>query len=117
MKLKSLQQNHNVIVLIERYEQYIRLYFADGHTEIADIRINEYIHKNKGKPGYKHAIMMNQQNLYPTLDQKNKKCQWINVHYFEASDGLYFRLLRNKDILQRAMKIYLKEKLKMHEEA
>ena len=65
-----MRLNHNKVLLAERFHCYIRVYYADGHYELRDENIQDYIKQNRGKSGYKHPILIENQNLYPTIDQR-----------------------------------------------
>lgn len=110
LKLKSLCLSHNRIILIERYDRYLRVYYADGHSEIADEDIQFYIKKNKGKRGYKNPILINSQKLYPTIDQKSYFCCWIDLEQLDDDNEFYIHLLNQKAIYHKAISMYLKQK-------
>lgn len=113
LKSKLLYLSHNVIVLVERYDIYIRVYYADGHSEIIVDNIQNYIIKNKGKIGYKKPILINNQLLYPTIDQKNDYCCWIDLEQLDDYNEFYMNLLKQKSIYEKAIAMYLKQKEKM----
>lgn len=110
MKSKSLYLSHNVIILVERYGIYLRVYYADGHSEIIDDNIQSYIIKNKGKIGYKKPILINNQLLHPTIDQKNYLCCWIDLEQLDEYNEFYIKLLKQKSIYEKAITMYLKHK-------
>ncbi len=112
LKSKLLSLSHNSVILIERYDEYLRVYYADGHSEIADEDIRSYIKKNKGKQGYKNPVLVNSQWLYPTVDQKDYLCCWIDLEQLDEDNEFYIHLLRQKGIYQKAISIYLKQKEK-----
>ena len=110
LKSKLLYLSHNVIVLVERYDVYLRVYYADGHSEIIIENIQSYIIKNKGKIGYKKPILINSQWLYPTINQKNGYCCWIDLEQLDDYNEYYMNLLKQKLIYKKAVSMYLKHK-------
>lgn len=85
-----MRLNHNKVLLAERFHCYIRVYYADGHYELRDENIQDYIKQNRGKSGYKHPILIENQNLYPTIDQKENLCCWINLGYIEEKKSILY---------------------------
>ena len=96
MKLKLSLLSHNVIVLVEHYGKFTRIYYSDGHNEISSDDLKKYVQKNKGLPGYKNPILIQNCLLYPTSNQKSQDCQWINLDYLEQQDNFYIDFKFNK---------------------
>lgn len=112
MKLKLSLLSHNVIVLVEHYGKFTRIYYSDGHNEISSDDLKKYVQKNKGLPGYKNPILIQNCLLYPTSNQKSQDCQWINLDYLEQQDNFYIDLLKEKNLLTKSKSMYIKYKSK-----
>ena len=107
-----MRLNHNKVLLAERFHCYIRVYYADGHYELRDENIQDYIKQNRGKSGSKHPILIENQNLYPTIDQKENLCCWINLGYIEEKNPFYIWVLQSRGLYDKAVKMYVNFKLK-----
>lgn len=112
MKSKLSLLSHNVIVLVEHYEKYLRMYYSDGHYEITINDLKQYIHKNQGMRGYKKPISLRGALLFPTMNQKCKDCRWLNLDYLEEQDSGFLHLLQEKNLLSKSRNMYLKYKEK-----
>ncbi len=106
-KLKLLQSN-KIIILAERFQQYIRVYYHDGHSEIVLEDIKTYVHQRKTR-GYKNAILFDENWLYPTMNQRDEDCCWINLHYLKNANVFYRQLLKQKNLYQKAKMMYMKQ--------
>lgn len=113
MKLKLSQLSHNVVILIENYDQYTRVYYSDGHNEIVNEQVKNLIPKRKDRKGYKNPILFEDVYLHPTHNQKEKDCKWINLAYLEEKDPLFIHLLEEMNLYDKAVKMYLREKEKI----
>lgn len=109
MKSKLLLQN-NVAIVAERYGDSVKIYFSDGHYEISDERIEDYLLKEKSKVKYKNPIDVYGQKLYPTKNRNEKDCIWINLDYLDNRDEDYIMMLKNRDVFDIAVKMFLKNK-------
>lgn len=87
----------------------MRVYYNDGHSEIVFDDIKTYLHQNKGKQGYKKAIYVHENWLYPTMNQKDEYCHWINLQYLLENDSYYKELLKEKSLYHKAKMMYLKQ--------
>ena len=110
MKLKLSQLSHNTIILVERYDEFTKVYYADGHSEILSNQMQFYLKQRKSKQGYKNPIMMGMIKLYPTLGERNQDCCWINLDYLEQRNSFYISLLEEKKLIKASQKMYLKHK-------
>ncbi len=108
MNLQPLRKN--IIVLIEYYQDYLRFYYADGHSEIIQDSIHSYLHTDD--KGYKRPIQVYNQELYPTQNKKDVNCRWINLSYIDEQDVHYMCLLKEKGLIDKCKKMYLKYKEK-----
>lgn len=113
MKLKLSQLSHNVIVLMENFEQFTRVYYADGHYELCQQRIKDILPKQQGSSGYKRPVYYENVYLYPSQNQKDRECKWINIDYLDEKDPIFIHLLVHKNLYQKAVHMYLKEKEKL----
>ncbi|MFR7590181.1 MAG: hypothetical protein ACLUVC_01940 [Longibaculum sp.] len=108
-----MQSNHNLPILIENYEEWLRVYYADGHYEILDENIreqvSEYVHLYK----YKNPVIWQSALMHPTHNHSDCQCAWINLDYLEEKDNLFIRLLKQKELLSKAQTMYLKYKKEM----
>lgn len=112
MKLKLLQLSHNFVVFLESYGRYLKVYYSDGHMEIVEEKIQNLISKGDKKIGYKNPIFYKGVYLYPSKSIKEKDCQWINLDYLDEKDSLFVQLLLDKNLYEKAIKMYLREKEK-----
>ncbi|MCD7808416.1 MAG: hypothetical protein LUH02_03660 [Erysipelotrichaceae bacterium] len=110
MKLKLLPSNNQIALLLERYDYGVRIYYGDGHSEVSDEKVEDYTIKIKGKTGYKNPVYVHGQELFPIKDQREKDCIWINLDYLDNEDSHYIKILRQKNILDRAIKMFLRQK-------
>ncbi|MCD7950163.1 MAG: hypothetical protein LUG12_07890 [Erysipelotrichaceae bacterium] len=111
MKSKLLPPNNYIAVLLERFNNSVRIYYGDGHREVSDEKVEDYILKSSKKySGYKNPVFVYGQKLYPIKDQRDADCIWINLDYLDAEDEKYFKILKERDILDKAIKMFLKEK-------
>lgn len=113
MKLKLLPSNHKVVIFIEKYEEGLRIYYADGHYEIADIDIQHLTNQQVNLYKYKNPILYENSLLHPTQNKKDDDCQWINLDYLEEKDPLFFQLLEKKNLLMKTQNMYIKYKKQM----
>ena len=88
MNLQPLRKN--IIVLIEYYQDYLRFYYADGHSEIIQDSIHSYLHTDD--KGYKRPIQVYNQELYPTQNKKDINCRWINLSYKKSTINFFMIL-------------------------
>jgi len=107
--LKSSPLKDNIIIIVERYHQYVRIYYADGHSEIIDQRINNF-QNGQRKSGYKNPICVADECLYPTMNQRDEECRWINLEYFEEKDPFFLQTLKKKGLFSKSLRMYLRYK-------
>lgn len=107
MKLRLSLLSKNEVLLVEHYERYLRFYYSDGHYEIVDKHIKEYITKRDGH-SYKNPILIYSGYLHPTMSRSDINCKWINLDYFMQSHHLFRLLLKQKGLYEKAKKMYLK---------
>lgn len=112
MKLKSSQLKNNIVLLVEYYHHQTRIYYSDGHYEVTTKQILEYEQKVLNERSYKNPIYIRSFLLYPTMNQKDEECRWINLSYLEEKDEFYIHLLKERQLYQKAVKMYLKYKEK-----
>ncbi|MCD8027784.1 MAG: hypothetical protein LUF02_03795 [Erysipelotrichaceae bacterium] len=109
MKSKLLLRS-NVAILVERYYDSVKIYFGDGHCEVLDEKIEDYIGKEKSRARYKAPIEVYGQFLYPTKDKKEKDCVWVNLDYLDNIDKNYIAMLKSKNVFDKTIKMFLKQK-------
>lgn len=107
MKLRSSPLSKSEVLLVEQFERYLRFYYSDGHYEIVDRRIKDYITK-KSIHGYKNPILICTEYLHPTMNRSDTKCKWINLDYFIQNDYLFILLLKQKGLYEKTKKMCLK---------
>lgn len=108
--MNSIQLTRNIIILIEKYEKFLKFYYADGHYEFFNSTIRSLTNKEKKSSGYKQPIHINGQELYPTQNQRDLKCKWINLAYIDEQDINYMLLLKEKGLIEKTKKMYFKYK-------
>ncbi len=100
------------ICLIDGLNSFTRLYYDDGHIEYIKENIFDYVRKLKVGSGYKRPIQINDSLLYPTSHSKDYECQYINIHYFDKNNDIFYSLLRQKELTDKAISLYIKKKEK-----
>lgn len=103
---------NNIILLVENYHHHTRIYYSDGHYELTTKQILEYEHKILNERSYKNPIFVRSSLLFPTMNQKDPKCTWINLSYLDEKDEFYIRLLDERHLYEKAVKMYLRVKEK-----
>ncbi|MEG0277302.1 MAG: hypothetical protein RR630_09755, partial [Coprobacillus sp.] len=58
--------------------------------------------------GYKKPILISSDFLYPTINRSDMNCKWINLDCFNERHQLFILLLKQKGLLNKAKKMYLK---------
>lgn len=101
-------QSDNIIVLAERFEHCVRVYYEDGHSEVVFDDIKTVANQRK-KRGYKNAILLDRSWLYPTRNQKDDSCCWINLHYFKNANAYCRQLLTKRNLYPKAKMMYMKQ--------
>lgn len=101
--------SNNTIILAERFHHYIKIYYSDGHTEIIFEDIKSYLQQKRAKKGYKNAILLHENWLYPTMNQKDYSCHWVNLYYLREKNPYCKQLLKDKNIYQKAKIMYIKQ--------
>lgn len=102
-------QLNRKVVLAERFQHYIRLYYDDGHAEVLFEDMQSYLQRKRDKKGYKNAIMLHENWLYPTMNQKDSSCHWVNLHYLREYNVYCRHLLENKNLYQKVKVMYMKQ--------
>jgi len=92
--------------MIERDKEYLKLFYADGHSEMLLDNIQKYIVKIN--TGYKNPIYLQEQQLYPTTNYENENCIWIHFDYFEEYCHLLLPFLKKRNITNMVKRMYLK---------
>ena len=98
MKLKLSQLSHRIAILIENYNGYIRIYYADGHYEIILKSSRDLERMSRKNHKYKNPIVFESSLLFPTHNQKDYQCKWINLDYLAEKDISYIHLLEEKGL-------------------
>ena len=110
MKLKLSQLSHRVAVLIENYNEYTRVYYADGHYEIIHKSSRHLKRINRTNHKYKNPIVFESSLLFPTCNQKDYQCKWINLDYLVEKDVSYIHLLEEKGLKTKSQEMFQKHK-------
>lgn len=97
----------NALILIERFHKYLCFYYADGHYEIKDVQIQQFMKK---RSGYKNPIFVDDYQLYPTKNIHDDHCLWVNLDYYEKHNDYLLHLLEHFQIQDHVYKMYLKHK-------
>lgn len=100
--------NNEILIMVEYNKKYLRLHYADGHYEIINGYIHDYVVKKK--KGYKNPICIRNYYLYPTKNIHDISCQWINLELYEENNHYYRLLLENYHLENQVRKMYLKHK-------
>lgn len=98
--------NKELILFVRHFDDYLCFYFADGHYEMRDERIQTYMKKQKG---YKKPICVDSYQLYPTKNIHDKQCCWVHLDVFEQYKTMFMTLLGD-DVYKHMCKMYLKYK-------
>ena len=98
-----------MVILVERFQHYIRVYYDDGHTEVLFEDIQSYLQQKRIKKGYKNAIVLHENWLYPTMNQKDFSCHWVNLKYLHHQNKYCQNLLHDKSLYQKARIMYIKQ--------
>ena len=99
-----------MIVFIENYEQYVMLYFEDGHHELRNQKLCELGHFVKEDHKYKTPIQIGNDLLYPTQSKKEYDCCWVNYDALDCSHVFLLQLLKQKQLLDKVLNAYLMQK-------
>ena len=95
--------------MVERFQHYMRVYYDDGHTEVIFEDIQGYLQQKRIKRGYKNAIVLQENWLYPTMNQKDFSCHWVNLKHLHQQNEYYQNLLHDKSLYQKARIMYMKQ--------
>ena len=105
MKLKLSQLSHRIAILIENYNGYIRIYYEIILKSSRDLeRMSRKNHK------YKNPIVFESSLLFPTHNQKDYQCKWINLDYLAEKDISYIHLLEEKGLKTKSQEMFQKHK-------
>lgn len=105
LKLSQLDKK-NILLLVEYHYTFLRLYFADGHSEFKDESIQHYIVKKN--TGYKNPIYIYDQWLYPTGDYHQNSCFWIQLDCIEDYNLELISFIEDEQTRLKVRKLYLK---------
>ena len=81
------------------------------HCEFVELDINS-LHVHDDVQTYKKPIEYFGHRLYPTKNQKEDDCKWINLAYIDEQDKNFIMFLYNKGVLEKTKKMYFKYKEK-----
>ena len=62
--------------------------------------------------GYKRPVKVGQEFLFPTQNQRDYECKWVNLDYLVQDDLNYMMLLKEKGIYERTQKMFFQYQLK-----
>ncbi|MBS5599482.1 MAG: hypothetical protein KHX41_11330 [Coprobacillus cateniformis] len=110
MKLKLSQLSHRIAILIENYNGYIRIYYADRHYEIILKSSRDLERMSRKNHKYKNPIVFESSLLFPTHNQKDYQCKWINLDYLAEKDISYIHLLEEKGLKTKSQEMFQKHK-------
>ncbi|MEG0367599.1 MAG: hypothetical protein RR585_12235 [Coprobacillus sp.] len=82
----------------------MRLYFADGHYEIVNKQVRNYLIKRDDQ-GYKKPILIYAGYLHPTKNRCDMSCKWVNLEYFIQNHYLFITLLKQKGLYEKTKKM------------
>lgn len=100
---------NRTVVLAERFQRYIRVYYDDGHVELLFEDMQSYLQQKREKKGYRNAIVLHENWLYPTMNQKDFSCHWVNLYCLNQHNSYYQFLLEDKSLYQKAKIMYMKQ--------
>lgn len=104
--------NNGTIILIENASHCLRVYYADGHSELVKKDLSDFAILSKVKSGYKNPIQIGDDFLYPTKNKRDKDCCYVNLKCFDYHNDYFIELLKTKNLLEKSKKEYLHHKLK-----
>lgn len=110
MKLRSSQSNHSVVILVEKYNHGLRIYYSDGHFEVIDGNIQNLSQERINFYKYKNPIVYEGVLLHPTQNKKDEQCLWVNLDYLEEKDSAFIELLKKKNLTSKVQNMYFKYK-------
>lgn len=99
--------NKYTVLMVQSLKSYLKIYYADGHNEIVNGHYHDYQLKNK--KGYKKPIVIDGEYLYPTMNTKDIRCQWINLRIFKEYYSSFKKILKPHDMFY-AQKMYIRLK-------
>lgn len=102
--------NNEVIILIEKYNGFLRVFYKDRHFEIWDDHFKKYILKKQ--KGYKKPMVIGDNWLFPTRNMRDVQCCWINLDYFIEFDRYFIKLLNQRHLYECVKKMFLRKKEK-----
>lgn len=101
-----------MVLLIENYNHFLKVYHSDGHLEIIDQPLKNYVHFCKQKNKYKNPVKLGDVYLYPTQNMRDEQCRWVNLSYLDHHNDYFVSLLKEKNIFEKVINEYIAQKKK-----
>ena len=99
-----------MVILIEKASQFHKVYYSDGHSELINHELIRYINKTEHKNRYKTPIVVGSDYLHPTQNKRDINCRWINLQCFDHNNEYCIKLLKSKNLFEKAKKEYIFQK-------
>jgi len=118
--LRSSQLNNDETILyVEKFqENWCRVYYQDQHYEIYCLTVHKFLKQLNAnqnfsrlcKNQYHSPIKIGDTLFSPTMNIKDRDCEYFNLLKVEEKDPFYESLLERKQILKKAKMRYLEHK-------
>lgn len=120
MKLKQLHLNSDEVILYIESSQNNQciVYYKDRHREVYNMTVSKFLkylnHNHKplklNDKLYHCPFQINDDLFSPTMNIKDKDCEYFNLLEVENKDIYYYQILESKGMLDKAKERFLEHK-------